>query len=59
MKSSSQIVVLIFSQVKVQQVISLLWVIFEPILYGLIGAAIHIDYLDGSTVGKLKSVSLF
>ncbi|XP_071828857.1 sodium/hydrogen exchanger 9B2-like [Apostichopus japonicus] len=39
------------AKVKVQQVISLLWVIFEPILYGLIGAAIHIDYLNGSTVG--------
>ena len=30
-----------------------LWILFEPIMFGLIGAEIRLDKLDSSTVGLL------
>jgi len=38
--------------VKVSQNISILWILFEPILFGLIGAEISLAELDSGTVGK-------
>ena len=31
--------------------VSTLWLIFEPLLFGLIGAEVDIAQIDGSTVG--------
>ncbi|KAJ8022525.1 Sodium/hydrogen exchanger 9B2 [Holothuria leucospilota] len=39
------------AKIKIQRAINLSWVLFEPILYGLIGAEVSIGYLNGSTVG--------
>ncbi|KAK3698371.1 hypothetical protein RRG08_022932 [Elysia crispata] len=35
-----------------EEVIGVLWMIFQPLLFGLIGAAVEISDLDGDTVGK-------
>ncbi|GFR84750.1 mitochondrial sodium/hydrogen exchanger 9B2-like [Elysia marginata] len=35
----------------VQDVVGILWMIFQPLLFGLIGAEVKIDSLDGDTVG--------
>ena len=36
----------------VEKVMSILWTIFQPLLFGLIGAEVSIQYLDKSLVGK-------
>lgn len=35
----------------VEEVMSVLWMIFQPLLFGLIGAAVRLDALSGETVG--------
>ena len=30
-----------------------LWMLMQPLLFGLIGAEVTLDYLDGNLVGKL------
>ncbi|XP_071492549.1 sodium/hydrogen exchanger 9B2-like [Diadema antillarum] len=35
----------------VGELIGVVWTLFEPILFGLIGAAVALEYLDGQTVG--------
>ena len=36
----------------VEHVVDVLWMVFQPLLFGLIGAAVEINSLEGSTVGK-------
>jgi len=36
----------------VEKVFGVLWTIFQPLLFGLIGAEVGIEYLDGNLVGK-------
>ena len=37
-------------------IVAILWMIFQPLLFGLIGAEVNISQIDGSTVG-MKSFS--
>ena len=32
-------------------IVAILWMIFQPLLFGLIGAEVDIAQIDGSTVG--------
>ena len=32
-------------------IVAILWMIFQPLLFGLIGAEVNISQIDGSTVG--------
>ena len=33
-------------------IVAILWMIFQPLLFGLIGAEVDIAKIDGSTVGR-------
>ena len=35
------------------RIVAILWMIFQPLLFGLIGAEVNISQIDGSTVGML------
>ncbi|XP_022110696.1 sodium/hydrogen exchanger 9B2-like [Acanthaster planci] len=35
----------------VNKIVGIIWTLFEPILFGIIGAAVSVEYLDGNTVG--------
>ncbi|GFR63530.1 mitochondrial sodium/hydrogen exchanger 9B2-like, partial [Elysia marginata] len=35
-----------------EEVTGVLWMVFQPLLFGLIGSAVELDSLDGGTVGK-------
>ena len=39
-------------------IVAILWMIFQPLLFGLIGAEVDIAQIDGSTVG-MYSIELF
>ena len=43
----------IFSQEPVKKLVGIVWVLFEPILFGLIGAEVKLEYLEPSVVGKV------
>ena len=44
---------LVFLQMPVEKALSALWVFFQPLLFGLIGAEVSLEYLSGKLVGKL------
>ncbi|XP_038060372.1 sodium/hydrogen exchanger 9B2-like [Patiria miniata] len=39
------------SKEPVNKIVGVIWTLFEPILFGIIGAAVSVEYLDGNTVG--------
>lgn len=53
---SSQVIYLFFffSEVRVEEVVGWAWDVFQPLLFGLIGAQIRFSELDGFTVGETK-----
>lgn len=36
-------------------VMSLVWQVFEPLLFGLVGAEVSIEYMNTKVVGKFES----
>ena len=38
----------------IEEVVGVLWMIFQPLLFGLIAAAVQIDRLTPETVGNFK-----
>jgi len=40
-------------QDNISEIVAILWMIFQPLLFGLIGAAVKISDIDGDTVGRL------
>lgn len=47
---------LICFQARVEEVVSWVWDVFQPLLFGLIGAEIRISELEGHTVGESISM---
>lgn len=41
-----------YVQVPVEDIVGIAWEVFQPLLFGLIGAEIQISELDKNTVGK-------
>lgn len=41
----------------VDDVVGILWLLFQPLLFGLIGAEVDVTSLDGSLVGEIASSS--
>ena len=39
-------------QASIEDTMGVLWTIFQPLLFGLIGAEVIIEYLDANLVGK-------
>ena len=35
------------------EIVAMFWMIFQPLLFGLIGAEVNIAQIDGGTVGRL------
>lgn len=35
-------------------VMSLVWQVFEPLLFGLVGAEVSVEYMNTKVVGKFK-----
>ena len=42
-----------FFKVHVEKVFGMIWYYLEPLLFGLIGAEVGIEYLIGSLIGEL------
>jgi hypothetical protein len=42
----------------VSDAFSVLWVLFQPVLFGLIGAEVDIEALQPKTVGRMRFFSL-
>ena len=40
-------------QVPVALVMSLVWQVFEPLLFGLVGAEVSVEYMNSKVVGEL------
>ena len=47
-----QIMIPIWFQEPMAGIVAILWMIFQPLLFGLIGAEVNISQIDGSTVGE-------
>jgi hypothetical protein len=42
----------VYVQVPVEDIVGIAWEVFQPLLFGLIGAEIQISELDKNTVGE-------
>ena len=42
-----------FLQDPMGEIVAMFWMIFQPLLFGLIGAEVNIAQIDGGTVGRL------
>lgn len=49
---------LFVKKARVGEVISWAWDVFQPLLFGLIGAEIRVNELEGLTVGEMDAQSL-
>ena len=36
------------------EIVAMFWMVFQPLLFGLIGAEVNISQIDGGTVGMWK-----
>lgn len=41
-----------FAKGPIAQITALVWRVFEPLLFGLVGAEVSVEYMDKTLVGK-------
>ena len=40
------------------EIVAMFWMVFQPLLFGLIGAEVNISQIDGGTVGRRIFISI-